>query len=183
VAEQGPLASLDGVLDVGARRVLPGHLLRRSEVSCVELQCGSLWPAVPIPSRQQASMFCLLESLQVKSSLQLSTDTFQQRVALTAKSGETSVFEWLLRWQPGQQRDCARATSGLQPGSSSGRGEGGTAASASSNSSSSAPASPSAELTSSVGGGTEGGSGRWVLESVRRDPSTDLPLPTTPHPQ
>ena len=33
VAEEGPLAPLAGVLDVGARRVLPGHLLRRSQVS------------------------------------------------------------------------------------------------------------------------------------------------------
>jgi hypothetical protein len=33
VVEEGPLAPLAGVLDVGARRVLPGHLLRRSQVS------------------------------------------------------------------------------------------------------------------------------------------------------
>lgn len=33
VRESGPLAPLAGVLDVGARRVLPGHLLRRSQVS------------------------------------------------------------------------------------------------------------------------------------------------------
>jgi hypothetical protein len=33
VVEEGPLASLAGVLDVGARRVLPGHLLRRSQVA------------------------------------------------------------------------------------------------------------------------------------------------------
>lgn len=32
VVEEGPLASLAGLLDVGARRVLPGHLLRRSQV-------------------------------------------------------------------------------------------------------------------------------------------------------
>ena len=32
VREEGPLAALAGVLDVGARRVLPGHLLRRSRV-------------------------------------------------------------------------------------------------------------------------------------------------------
>ena len=36
--EQGPLASLaaGGLLDVGARRVLPGHLLRRSQVRACE---------------------------------------------------------------------------------------------------------------------------------------------------
>lgn len=32
IRESGPLAPLAGVLDVGARRVLPGHLLRRSQV-------------------------------------------------------------------------------------------------------------------------------------------------------
>lgn len=32
IRESGPLALLAGVLDVGARRVLPGHLLRRSQV-------------------------------------------------------------------------------------------------------------------------------------------------------
>ncbi|KAK9837687.1 hypothetical protein WJX74_003001 [Apatococcus lobatus] len=32
IREQGPLAYAAGVLDVGARRVLPGHLLRRSQV-------------------------------------------------------------------------------------------------------------------------------------------------------
>lgn len=32
IRETGPLAPLAGVLDVGARRVLPGHLLRRSQV-------------------------------------------------------------------------------------------------------------------------------------------------------
>ncbi|GAB4816896.1 hypothetical protein N2152v2_003942 [Parachlorella kessleri] len=67
VQESGPLASLSGVLDVGARRVLPGHLLRRS---------------------------------RVLSTLRLG-DSFQQRIALTACTGEESVFEWALQQVPG----------------------------------------------------------------------------------
>lgn len=107
IQESGPLAPLAGVLDVGARRVLPGHLLRRS---------------------------------RVLSTLQPSPDTFQQRIALTACTGETSVFDWRLQWEAA---------------------EGGAADAAG-------------------GGGTR--AGRWVLESVRRDPESDFPLPTTPHP-
>ena len=63
VHEHGPLASLASVLDVGARRVLPGHLLRRS---------------------------------RVLSSLHIDSRTFQQRISLTARSGEVSVFKCTL---------------------------------------------------------------------------------------
>ena len=119
VVEQGPLAPLVGLLDVGSRRVLPGHLLRRS---------------------------------QVLSTLRPSPDTFQQRVALTACAGETSVFDWLLQWRPEVSKSAKAG------GSSSGSSDAAAAAAGS-------------------------GGGRWVLVSVRRDASTDVPLPTTPHPQ
>lgn len=43
VREQGSLAPLGGVLDVGARRVLPGNLLRRSQVlSSLRLGAGDV---------------------------------------------------------------------------------------------------------------------------------------------
>lgn len=64
VQEQGPFAQFSQFLDVGARRVLPGHLLRRSRV------IGGLF---------------------------LSPDSFQQRIALTARTGEESIFIWDLR--------------------------------------------------------------------------------------
>jgi hypothetical protein len=65
IQEQGPLAALQPILDIGARRVLPGHLLRRS---------------------------------RVLGTLRLSDTNFQQRIALTAQSGEESVFTWHLEW-------------------------------------------------------------------------------------
>ena len=132
LAERGPLAPLAGVLDVGARRVLPGHLLRRS---------------------------------QVLSTLRPSPDLFQQRTALTARSGETSVFDWVLRWHPGEEEEEA----GGGGGSSSGGGGG-----ADSNKSGSGRGSAAAS-------GERGG--RWVIESVRRDASADVLLPTTAHPK
>ncbi|KAG2435865.1 hypothetical protein HXX76_007060 [Chlamydomonas incerta] len=63
VEEAGPLAACSGVMDTAARRVLPGHLLRRC---------------------------------RVLSSVMLG-DTCQQRVALTACTGEETVFVWRLR--------------------------------------------------------------------------------------
>lgn len=65
VYEQGPLASLQSILDIGARRVLPGHLLRRS---------------------------------RVLGTLRLTPRDFQQRIALTAQTGEESVLTWHLHW-------------------------------------------------------------------------------------
>ena len=72
VEERGPLAPLAGLLDVGARRILPGHLLRRSRV---------------------------LSTLRLGSA-------FQQRISLTACTGEEAVLEWQLRtWEPGQEAE------------------------------------------------------------------------------
>jgi hypothetical protein len=91
----------------------------------------------------------------VLSTLRPGPDTFQQRVSLTAKSGETSVFDWLLRWH---SEEVA--------------GEGDSAA-----------AGPAAPTAGAVGAAARrAGRGRWVLESVRRDASTDSPHPSTPHP-
>ncbi|KAK9817156.1 hypothetical protein WJX72_010503 [[Myrmecia] bisecta] len=72
--EQGPLAPLSSIFDVGARRVLPGHLLRRS---------------------------------QVLSSLQLGPGRYQQRIALTACTGEEAVFVWTLAAVDGGWLVCA----------------------------------------------------------------------------
>ncbi|KAL4447546.1 hypothetical protein ABPG75_004765 [Micractinium tetrahymenae] len=141
VPEAGPLAALAGVLDVGARRVLPGHLLRRS---------------------------------QVLSTLRPAPGVFQQRISLTACTGETSVFDWQLAWHP--EGDDGEAEGG---GGGSSRGSDG---SSSSSSSSSSDGSSSSSSSSSWQPGAAG-RGRWVIESVRRDPSCDLPLPTTPHPK
>jgi hypothetical protein len=129
VVEQGaPLAPLAGLLDVGARRVLPGHLLRRS---------------------------------QVLSTLRPSPTTFQQRVALTACTGETSIFDWHLRWH--SDADSSSATDDGCTSDSNGP----TAAAA----------------TAAAAASTNSRGGRWELVSVRRDASTDVPLPSTPHPQ
>jgi hypothetical protein len=65
ILEQGPLACLHPILEIGARRVLPGHLLRRS---------------------------------RVLGTLRLTPLDFQQRIALTAQTGEESIFTWHLRW-------------------------------------------------------------------------------------
>lgn len=126
--ESGPLAALAGVLDVGARRVLPGHLLRRS---------------------------------QVLSTLRPAPGLFQQRVSLTACTGETSVFDWQLAWhaEGGQGNNAGGSSSSQESGSGGSTGRG-------------SDSEPDA-----------GARGRWVVESVRRDPSCDQPLPTTPHPK
>jgi len=73
IQEQGPLASLNAILDIGARRVLPAHLLRRS---------------------------------RVLATLRVSSTDFQQRIALTAQTGEESVLTWhLYRLQEGLNPD------------------------------------------------------------------------------
>ncbi len=133
VPEAGPLAALAGVLDVGARRVLPGHLLRRSQV------LATLRPAPGV---------------------------FQQRVSLTACTGETSVFDWQLAWHPAAAVSEAALASGDSSSSSSSDSGGASCGSA----------------CGSLEPGT-GARGGWVIESVRRDPSCDMPLPTTPHPK
>ncbi|KAI7836203.1 hypothetical protein COHA_009928 [Chlorella ohadii] len=147
IRESGPLAPLAGVLDVGARRVLPGHLLRRS---------------------------------QVLSTLRPSPDAFQQRLSLTACTGETSVFEWRLRWQADEEEEQQQpeaAADGQQLGATNQQ-------EASSNVSSSSGGGGSSPSSGSGGSSTSGSrGGRWVLESVERDVSSDLPLPTTPHPK
>ena len=92
---------------------------------------------------------------QVLSTLRLG-DTFQQRTALTACTGETSVFTWQLQWRR-EEPD--------EEGSSSSR-------------------SCSSSSKSSSNSSRRRGGGRWVLTSVRRDAAaSDLPLPTTPHPK
>ncbi|PRW60354.1 riboflavin kinase isoform B [Chlorella sorokiniana] len=152
--ESGPLAPLAGVLDVGARRVLPGHLLRRS---------------------------------QVLSTLRPSPDAFQQRVALTACTGETSVFDWRLRWQPDeegeqqqQQQQQLGSTDGQQqPAAAAEVQQQQDGAASSSNGSSGNPSGSNGSTSSDSG--SRGG--RWVLDSVERDASSDTPLPTTPHPK
>ena len=62
--ESGPLANLPSILCVAARRILPGHLLRRSKVL---------------------------------SSFQQDNFSFQQRIAITACSGEESILNWSLK--------------------------------------------------------------------------------------
>lgn len=122
-------------------------------------------------------------TLQVLSTLRPSPDAFQQRVALTACTGETSVFEWRLRWQADEEEEEQQreATGWQQMGAAAAQQEAASVDSSSGASSSSISGSPS---SSSSGSNTSGSrSGRWVLESVERDVSSDLPLPTTPHPK
>lgn len=106
------------MLDVGARRVLPGHLLRRS---------------------------------RVLSTLRLGPGSFQQRTALTACTGEEAVLVWHLR-----QRTATAAEEG-------------------------ATASGDSEQHDS--GLMEAPHGQWYVVDVHRDPESDVPLPTTPHPK
>ena len=126
---------------MGARRVLPGHLLRRSRV---------------------------LSTLRLGGS-------FTQRMALTACTGEESVFEWSLQLVPdGPDYSSSSDEEGgpllpaytTQPGGLGARNS-----------------SAAQESTNSGGRGSEGRGGRWAVASVRRDGSCDVPLPTTPHPK
>ena len=120
--------------------------------------------------------------LQVLSTLRPSPDAFQQRLSLTACTGETSVFEWRLRWQADEEEEQQQpeaAADGQQLGATNQQ-------EASSNvSSSSSSGGGGSSPSSGSGGSSTSGSrgGRWVLESVERDVSSDLPLPTTPHPK
>jgi hypothetical protein len=202
VAEEGPLAPLAGVLDVGARRVLPGHLLRRSQVSSSRtqllagqgsalLQCRSSCCATlrghgatlrPPRSLRPAPYVAVL---QVLSTLRPAADAFQQRIALTACTGETSVFDWVLRWHPvgsgnGAEEAVQSSSSAADEaaGSTSSSGTRGISDSAAVGGSGNSGLAAAEASTSSSGGG-----GRWVLESVRRDAASDMPLPTTPHPK
>jgi hypothetical protein len=105
VHEQVPLALLQPILDIGARRVLPGHLLRRS---------------------------------RVLATLRLAPTEFQQRIALTAQTGEESIFTWQLSWREGEDGDKDNSSASVeghwvirkverehegQQGKESGRGE------------------------------------------------------------
>lgn len=98
VQERDPLACCAAIFDVGARRVLPGHLLRRS---------------------------------RVLATLYLDEYTYMQRIALSGRTGEEAVFDWTLR-------KCL-STSNTR--------------------------------------------GDWLVYRVERDDSTDVPLPSTPHPK
>jgi len=92
VREQCMLAPLAHTFDVGARRVLPRHLLRRS---------------------------------MVLGSLRLGSDDFQQRIALTACTGEEAVFLWRLQWHHGGVASLKEAphaeSAGFSTGNEAGR--------------------------------------------------------------
>ena len=130
----------------------------------------------------------MFHELQVLSTLRPSPDAFQQRVALTACTGETSVFEWRLRWQPDEEREEEEEqqqgqAEGQQPAAA---GAAGAAEQLDEPAGSASSSSAARNITAGSDGGSASasdGGGRWVLESVARDASSDLPLPTTPHPK
>lgn len=140
-------AARAGVLDVGARRVLPGHLLRRSRV---------------------------LSTLRLGGS-------FQQRVALTACTGEESVFEWTLHRAGG---DTGGGEAGASSESSDDEGGSGLMQEQQRRQEQLQLLQRSWDAGSDSEGESDGGGGRrWVVATIRRDGSCDSPLPTTPHPK
>ncbi|KAG2492171.1 hypothetical protein HYH03_009421 [Edaphochlamys debaryana] len=181
VEEAGPLAGCSGFMDTAARRVLPGHLLRRC---------------------------------RVLSALALG-DVVQQRVALTACTGEESVFTWRLRRRPdapgalgdaGSQAAASSSSSslsssrGASPASSpftsqSTSAASSTSASATASTTSTTTRTPTdAQVGTSASGTSPSGSGgsisevdsdsedrsepypistAWIVESIARDDSMD----------
>ncbi|KAG2492172.1 hypothetical protein HYH03_009421 [Edaphochlamys debaryana] len=177
----GPLAGCSGFMDTAARRVLPGHLLRRC---------------------------------RVLSALALG-DVVQQRVALTACTGEESVFTWRLRRRPdapgalgdaGSQAAASSSSSslsssrGASPASSpftsqSTSAASSTSASATASTTSTTTRTPTdAQVGTSASGTSPSGSGgsisevdsdsedrsepypistAWIVESIARDDSMD----------
>ena len=127
VQEQGPLATLAPYLDVGARRVLPGHLLRRS---------------------------------RVLGTLHMGSTGFQQRISLTARTGEESIFTWHLRKKTEME-------SGLLVSENEEENEDLIEFNERNNLIS------SADLSSS----------KWIIQKIERDSSGDIPLPTTLQPK
>lgn len=126
VREQGPLACLEPYLDVGARRVLPGHLLRRS---------------------------------RVLGTLHMGRNGFQQRISLTARTGEESIFTWHLQWtvEDEEERDPDVQASSLHEEESF------------------------IELTDEMN--IPDKPGRWIVQRVERDSTADMYLPTTLQPK
>ncbi len=95
------------------------------------------------------------------SSFRGADGTFQQRTAVTSCTGEDAVLQWTLQWQPRRQASQTPG-SGRDAGAGAGAGEG----------------------VVHWHEQEEGmGEGAWVVVSCRRDPCTDEPLPTTPHPR
>jgi hypothetical protein len=141
VQEPGPLARCAPFMDAAARRVLPGHLLRRC---------------------------------QILSSLQLG-GLCQQRVKLTACTGEELVLQWGLRRGGGAPPAAAApaaaaAAAGAAAADAAAPEPGGGPPPGAA-----APAAPAA---------AEAGEPAWLLESVCRDALADCgPLPQRPHPR
>ncbi|MEW5313964.1 MAG: hypothetical protein WDW38_005494 [Sanguina aurantia] len=173
IYETGPLAGCAYFLDTAARRVLPGHVLRRCRV---------------------------LSSLHIGSMC-------QQRVAITACTGEETVLLWRLQGRILERagRNDSSAGDGSDPvgGGSGSSNASDTSTGRSSGSQESSSASSTfrhqqqqqqQQQPDSVGdsrlptsAGAPGGvtdSRSWMLESIRRDDSSDeTDLPTKTHPR
>ncbi|KAI8465577.1 MAG: hypothetical protein J3K34DRAFT_525237 [Monoraphidium minutum] len=177
VLEQGPLAGCAGYVDAAARRVLPGHLLRRARVLSSLRVGGECLQRVAVTG-------CSGEEIVLAWRLQHTGLEDGEAAAGAGESGGAAAGSPAEAGSSGPEQQQQQQQQ--QPGGGpSGRPAGAEHGAASATSSSGSEGSGS-EGGSGEGGGGSGGAVRtaWRLASIRRDASgDDESLPGRPHPR